>query len=277
MGERPLRMRKVAGSNPVCSKKKMNILLTNDDGFFSDGLKILYLYLKRIAEIHIVVPETEKSAVSHSINLLNPVRVKKIKIDNFSCYVISGTPVDCVKIGLKELIKEKINMVISGINAGPNLGMDILYSGTVSAAAEGAILGIPSIAVSLAGYKNFRFDDCAKVVLKIIDRIKHMKFPKDTILNINVPNKKIDEIKGIKITYQSESRFNEEYEKRVDPRGNIYFWLKGNFEEIKEEKKSDVNAVKNGYVSITPINLNLTDFSFLRQLKKTEIEKIKLK
>jgi len=255
----------------------MRILLTNDDGIFSDGLKILYKYLKEIAEIFIVVPETEKSATSHSINLLNPVRVKEVKINNFLCFVVSGTPVDCVKIGVRELIKEKIDMVISGINPGPNLGMDILYSGTVSAACEGAILGIPSIAVSIADYKNFKFDECSKVVLKLMDKIKNLKFPKDTILNINIPNRKINEIKGIKIAYQSKSRFNEEYEKRIDPRGNIYFWLKGNFKEVKGEKYSDVDAVKNGYVSITPIQLNLTNFNFLKILKAGKFEKFKFK
>ncbi|MCM8786006.1 MAG: 5'/3'-nucleotidase SurE [Candidatus Omnitrophica bacterium] len=252
----------------------MNILLTNDDGIFSDGLRVLWKYLSKKFKVYVVVPEVEKSATSHSINLLSPIRIKKVKIGNFFCYIVSGTPVDCVKIGVKELIKKKIDMVISGINPGPNLGMDILYSGTVSAACEGAILGISSIAVSIANYKDFNFVSCSKVVLKIIDLIKNLEFPKDTILNINVPNKKI---KGIKITYQSKSRFNEEYEKRTDPRGNLYFWLKGNFDIIKEEKESDVDAIKNGYVSITPIQLNLTNFSFLEELKKTKIEKLKIK
>ncbi|MCM8767554.1 MAG: 5'/3'-nucleotidase SurE [Candidatus Omnitrophica bacterium] len=252
----------------------MRILLTNDDGIFSDGLKILWKYLVKNFKVYVVVPEVEKSATSHSINLLTPIRIKKVKINNFSCYVVSGTPVDCVKIGVKELIKEKIDMVVSGINSGPNLGMDILYSGTVSAAAEGAILGIPSIAVSIADYKNFKFEDCANITLKIINFIKNIKFPEDTILNINIPNK---EIKGIKITYQSKSRFNEQYEKRTDPRGNLYFWLKGSFNIIKGEKESDVNAIRNGYVSITPIQLNLTNFPFLEELKKTEIEKFRIK
>ncbi len=255
----------------------MNILLTNDDGVFSDGLKILLKYLKGYYNIYVVVPETEKSAMSHSINLFNPLRVKEIKIDNFLYYVISGTPVDCVKIGVKELIKKRIDMVISGINSGPNLGMDILYSGTVSAACEGAILGIPSISISIADYKDFKYEDSAKITLKLIEKIRNIKFPRDTILNINIPNKKIEEIKGIKITYQSESRFNEEYERRIDPRGNLYFWLKGNFKEVEKEEGSDVDAVKNGYVSITPINLNLTDFSFLKKLKSTGFEELNFK
>ncbi len=255
----------------------MKILLTNDDGIFSDGLRFLWKYLEKRYKLYVVVPETEKSATSHSINLSNPIRVKKIKFNKSFCYLVSGTPVDCVKIGIKELIKEKIDMVVSGINSGPNLGMDILYSGTVSAASEGAILGIPSISVSIADYKNFNFKTGAELTFKIIEKIKSIKFPKDTILNINIPNRKMNEIKGIKITYQSESRFNEEYEKRVDPRGNIYFWLKGSFNEIKEEEGSDVNAVKNNYVSITPIKLNLTNFNFLKNLRLKGFEKIVLK
>ena len=255
----------------------MNILLTNDDGIFSEGLKVLLKYLKTKYNVFPVVPETEKSAVSHSINLLNPLRVKKVNIENFNFFIVNGTPVDCVKIGIKELIKDKIDFVISGINLGPNLGMDILYSGTVSAACEGAILGIPSISVSIADYNNFKYDDCAMITLKILEEIKKIEFPKDTILNINIPNKKIEEIKGIKITYQSESRFNEEYEKRIDPRGHIYFWLKGYFKEKKGEITSDVKAIRNNYVSITPLKLNLTDLFFFYQLKSKKFEKIKFK
>ncbi|MCM8817908.1 MAG: 5'/3'-nucleotidase SurE [Candidatus Omnitrophica bacterium] len=252
----------------------MKILLTNDDGIFSDGLKCLYNQLKNIGKIYVIVPEIEKSATSHSINLFSPIRIKKIEINGISSFIVNGTPVDCVKIGIKKIIKEKIDMVVSGINPGPNLGMDILYSGTVSAASEGAILGIPSISVSIADYKNFKFDSASIITVKIIEKLKKVKFPKDTILNINIPNKNLEEIKGIKITFQSESRFSEEYEKRIDPRGNIYFWLKGTFKEKTKDKGSDVEAIKNGYVSITPIHLKLTDYSFFKKLKKIKFEKI---
>lgn len=270
-GERQNRTLEVAGSNPVCSTK-MRMLLTNDDGVFSEGIRVLYKYLKNLGKIYVVVPETEKSATSHSINLSFPLRVNEIKMDNFSCYIVNGTPVDCVKIGIKKIIKDKIDFVISGINRGPNLGMDILYSGTVAAAFEGAILGIPSLAISIADYKNFKFETAASITVKILEKLKEIKFPQDTILNINIPNKNINEIKGIKITYQSKARFEEKYEKRKDPRGNVYFWLKGNFKEIEGEKESDVEAIKTGYVSITPLHLDLTNFSFLNQLKEKNIE-----
>ena len=182
--------------------------------------------------------------------------MREINLFYSRSYVVNGTPVDCVKIGVKEILKKNPDFVISGINLGPNLGMDILYSGTVAAAAEGAILGIPSIAISIADYKNFDFNSVEKVVRKIWKHLMKIKLPDDTILNVNIPNIQFDKIKGIKVTYQSKSRFQEEYEKRKDPRGIPYFWLKGIF-KIKGEKGSDVEAIKNGFISITPLNLCL--------------------
>jgi len=155
--------------------------------------------------------------------------------------------------------------------------MDVLYSGTVSAAAEGAILGIPSISVSIDGCRNFHFDTAAAAAVKIIQKMKNIPFPKDTILNVNVPNMPAAEIKGVRLTYQSEARFQEEYEERKDPRGGSYFWLKGVFREVDGEKESDVATVKKGFISVTPLHLNLTDRSFLSDLKKKKFEDIHLK
>lgn len=155
--------------------------------------------------------------------------------------------------------------------------MDVLYSGTVSAAAEGAILGIPSISVSIDGCQNFHFNSAAAITVGIIKKIQKTPFPKDTILNVNIPNKPIQEIKGVRLTYQSEARFQEEYEERKDPRGGSYFWLKGVFRHTDGEKGSDVEAVKNGFVSITPLHLNLTDHNFLSALKKKKFEDLQLK
>jgi len=235
----------------------------------------MWKFLKEIGDVCVVVPEREKSAAGHSINLSSPLRLRYVKLDDeFSAYVTDGTPVDCVKIGIKLVMKEKPDFLISGINLGPNLGMDIIYSGTVSAAAEGAILGIPSIAVSLADFKDFDFDLAARVTISIIKNIKRIKIPQDTFLNINIPNKKI---KGFKITYQSKARFEEWYEKRIDPRGIPYYWLKGNFKEIEGEKGSDVEAVREGYVSITPVYLDLTNYKFFHRLKSSRLEEKLLK
>ncbi|HNS32775.1 MAG TPA: 5'/3'-nucleotidase SurE [bacterium] len=256
----------------------MRIFLTNDDGVYSEGLKVLWKHLKKLGEISVVVPENEKSAVAHAINLFSPLKIRHIKVEGkFDAYIVNGTPVDCVKIGVSSILKYKPDFLISGINPGANIGMDVLYSGTVSAAAEGAILGIPSIAVSIDAYKNFDFDTAASITVRIIKKIRETGLPADTILNINIPNCGKEMIKGVRATYQSESRFEEEYEERQDPRGNSYFWLKGFFREAGSEKGSDVDALKNRYVSVTPLNLNLTDHRFLARLKKDKFENVKIK
>jgi 5'-nucleotidase len=256
----------------------MKILLTNDDGVYSEGLRILWEYLKKLGDVSVVVPENEKSAVAHAINLFTPLKIRRIKMEHeFNTYVVNGTPVDCVKIGVNSILKKKPDLLVSGINPCANLGMDVLYSGTVSAAAEGAILGIPSISVSIDGCRNFHFDTAAAAAVKIIQKMKNIPFPKDTILNVNVPNMPAAEIKGVRLTYQSEARFQEEYEERKDPRGGSYFWLKGVFREVDGEKESDVATVKKGFISVTPLHLNLTDRSFLSDLKKKKFEDIHLK
>jgi len=254
------------------------ILLTNDDGLYSEGLRVLWEHLVEIGDVCAVVPETEKSAVAHAINLFTPLKIRHIKMERgFEAFVVNGTPVDCVKIGVNSILKRKPDILVSGINPYSNTGMDVLYSGTVSAAAEGAILGIPSISVSIDGCKNFHFDSAAAITIRILKKMEETPFPKDTILNVNIPNMPQNEIKGVRLTYQSEARFQEEYEERKDPRGGSYFWLKGVFRHVDGEKESDVETVKGGYVSITPLHLNLTDRSFLSELKKKKFEDIKLK
>ena len=256
----------------------MRIFLTNDDGVYSEGLRVLWSRLKRLGEVSVVVPETEKSAVAHAINIFSPLKIRHIKIDRaFNAHIVNGTPVDCVKIGVSSILKQKPDLLVSGINPGANIGMDVLYSGTVSAAAEGAVLGIPSIAVSIDAYKNFHFEAAAEITVKIIRHVKKLTLPKDTVLNINVPGCRAGDIKGVKVTYQSESRFEEEYEEREDPRGNSYFWLKGVFREVDGEKGSDSDALKRNYVSVTPLHLNLTDHNFLALLKENKFENIELK
>ena len=258
--------------------KKLLFFLTNDDGIYSEGLKAMWKFLKKMGEVCVVVPETERSATGHSINLSSPLRVRYIKLnENFSAYITDGTPADCVKIGIKSIMERKPDFVISGINLGPNLGMDILYSGTVSAAAEGAILGIPSIAVSIADFKNFNFELAGRITITVLKAIIKEKLPPDTLFNINIPNLSPEKIKGFKLTYQSKARFEEWYEKRIDPRGIPYYWLKGNFKEVEGEKGSDVEAVKEGYVSITPIYLDLTDYKFFQKLKSSGLEEKLLK
>jgi len=253
---------------------KRVILLTNDDGVYAEGLRVLWKALKKIGDVCVVVPETEKSAVAHAINLYTPLKIRQVLIEKgFEAYVVNGTPVDCVKIGVNSILKKKKpDMVVSGINPCSNMGMDILYSGTVSAAAEGAILGIPAISVSLDGGKGYYFTTAAELTLKIIKKLQKIEVPPDTVININVPDLPISKIKGVHLTYQSKARYEEEYEERKDPRGNSYYWLKGVFRRIDREKGSDVETVKNGYVSITPLHLDLTNHKFLSYLKNSGFE-----
>ncbi|MCX8082163.1 MAG: 5'/3'-nucleotidase SurE [bacterium] len=246
------------------------VLLTNDDGVYSEGLKVLWKYLKTRYNVYVVVPETEKSAIAHAINLFVPLKIKKVAVEKgYKGWIVNGTPVDCVKIGVSSILKKKPDMVVSGINPQSNMGMDILYSGTVSAAAEGAILGIPSFAVSLDCGKSYCFDTAAKMALKIIKDMEDIKIPPDTIININVPDRPLSKIKGICVTYQSKARYEEEYEERKDPRGNSYYWLKGIFRRLDNEKESDVEKVKEGYVSVTPLHLDLTNYRFFLYLQKS--------
>ncbi|MGI6595107.1 MAG: 5'/3'-nucleotidase SurE [Candidatus Ratteibacteria bacterium] len=255
-----------------------NILLTNDDGIYSDGLKTLWRYLRKQYNVSAVIPETEKSAVAHAINLFSPLKIKKIQVDkDLHGWIVSGTPVDCVKIAVSSILEKTPDMIVSGINPQSNMGMDLLYSGTVSAAAEGAVLGIPSLAVSLDCKKNYCFETAAEITMRIIKKMEEIEIPPDTIININVPDVPLSKIKGAYLTYQSKARYKEEYEERKDPRGNSYYWLKGVFRRVNNEKGSDVEAVKRGYVSITPLLLDLTSHSFISYLQKKRFDDIFLK
>ncbi|MCM8757109.1 MAG: 5'/3'-nucleotidase SurE [Candidatus Omnitrophica bacterium] len=242
-------------------------LITNDDGWDSPGLAVLRESVEPFVPL-VVAPEGERSAISHAINLSSPVRVRKREIKGVIHYICTGTPVDCIKLGVKVLSKNRPSLVLSGINIGPNLGMDLLYSGTVSAAMEGAILGLPAVALSLAGYDHLFWNTASQVVRLIISLCLSSKWPADTLLNVNIPNVALTELRGYRVTYQSESRFQESYELRHDPRGRPYYWLKGRFKGKKTEPGSDVEAVLTNFVSICPLRLNLTHYQFLKTLKK---------
>jgi len=241
-------------------------LITNDDGWHSPGLSVLKQAVKPFVPV-VVAPEGERSGVGHAINLVNPLRIRKTSNTSYE-YVCSGTPADCVKIGIKVIVKKRPNLVISGINIGPNLGMDVLYSGTVSAAMEGAILGFPAIAISLVGYENLFWETARKVVPVLIRLCLGGDLAADTVLNVNIPNLPPEQIRGYKITRQSQCRFEEDYEVRNDPRGCPYYWLKGNFLRKNAEKGTDVEAVLNNYVSICPLHLDLTAYALKVKLQR---------
>ncbi len=248
----------------------MRILLTNDDGIYSAGIYALYKKVKRLGHCTVVAPDAERSAQGHAITLTVPLRVNEARREGkFFGYAVSGTPADCVKIALMAIMKgsSKPDLIISGINRGPNLGINILYSGTVSGATEGAILGIPSFAVSLASFKWNKFEAALNFSYKLAKMILNKDLPVGTLLNVNVPALPKSKIKGVKITRQGASTFYQEsYDRREDPNKRVYYWLRSQRIEIEGDEMTDAVAVKNGYISVTPLHYDMTDYEDLEKL-----------
>lgn len=241
------------------------ILISNDDGINSEGLHKLHETLKELGEVFVVAPDRDQSAVSHSLSLYRPLRIEQIS-DNV--YTVDGTPTDCINIAVNGILKDrKIDIVVSGINKGENLGDDITYSGTVSAAMEGALLGVPSMAVSLATKVDFNFDAAAHYSKLIAEYVLRSKLPPSTILNVNVPHMPQGNIRGILVTRQGKRVYGEPIVEKVDPRGKKYYWIGGYELGSIDIENSDIAAVKGGYVSVTPISLDLTDYGFLDKLR----------
>jgi 5'-nucleotidase len=248
----------------------MRILLTNDDGIYAKGIQTLINELNTIAEIYLVAPDHERSGTGHSITVFDPIKVVETKIPGIKRgWVVGGTPVDCVKLAISRLIDEKLDLVVSGINHGPNLGTDVLYSGTVSAAAEGVIMGSPSISVSLNTYRNdVDFAFAARFTRRVISAVMERGMDNNTLLNINIPELPPDEVKGIRISKLGSRNYDNLFEERRDPRGNTYYWLGGGVLKEEQHEDSDVYAVEQGFISITPIHLDLTDYSLMEKYQK---------
>lgn len=253
----------------------MKILVTNDDGIYSSGIAALADALKEIAEVIVVAPSEEQSAVGHGITMKNPLRVTKYhKNGSFFGYAVEGTPADCVKMGIRNIMGESPDLVISGINHGSNTAINIIYSGTVSAAREAAIMDVPAIAISVTSHdaKDFRY--AGKVAKLLAQKVIEHRLPRGTLVNVNVPNFPENEIAGILVTEQSKAKWDDIYEKRTDPFGKDYYWLTGKLVEIENENQSDQFAIKNKFVSVTPIHFDLTDYDTFEKMKSWEIEKI---
>ena len=251
----------------------MKILLTNDDGILAEGLIALHDELKDDFELTVVAPETEMSAVGHAITLSNPLRVKRIKRNGaFFGYGISGTPADCVKIALQEILKQKPDMILSGINMGSNVGINILYSGTASAATEGAFLGVPSVAISLnkKGRPDFSFP--ARFSRRIIKFVTENGLREGTALNVNIPAAPENKIKGISFTVQDLVRQRDKYERRSDPRGNVYYWLASEKPIEESMPNTDLKALKENWITITPITFDLTDHKEKERLSSIDFD-----
>ncbi len=244
---------------------KVVILVTNDDGVHSPGIIALFEAMKELGDAYIVAPDRERSAVSHALTLHRPLKVEEIAEH---VYAVNGTPTDCVAIGISKVLPEKPSLIVSGINKGGNVGDDITYSGTVSAAIEGTIMGIPSFAVSIVGAGNFKFDTAAYYASTVAEYILENSLPYDTLLNVNLPNVKKEKIAGIKFTRQGKRVYDNAIQDTYNPRGEKHFWIGGGTPYWEHGENTDIQAVLDGYVSITPIHLDLTNYDALKFLKE---------
>jgi 5'-nucleotidase len=233
----------------------IKILITNDDGIDSPGISALVHEIKKFGEPIVIAPDRQQSAVGHALTVAKPLRATPFhRNGEMFGFAINGTPSDSVKLALSALLTEKPDLLISGINHGPNTCINVLYSGTVSAATEGMLLGIPSIAISIDSY-DYR-TDCsiaAEYATYIARNVVRMGLPKDTLLNVNVPNLPKDEIKGIKITRLGRNIWSDNYERRIDPWGRAYYWFAGELDNEDDDENTDLNALRNGFVSVTPV------------------------
>jgi 5'-nucleotidase len=245
----------------------MHILLTNDDGYFAAGLQALYQTLSQESEfeISVVAPDSQKSATGHSITLFQPIFITRHPLSHgLTGFSVTGNPADCVKLAIQGGIVPRPDLVISGINNGPNLGTDVFYSGTVSAAMEGVLLGIPSFAVSLASFSPCDFEPAARFVANLL---RENKIPYEKgLLNINIPAVPENEWKGTRVTKLGKAIYENVFEYRKGPHGREYFWQAGTIAPEKDES-SDLFAIKEGYVSLTPMHSDLTDYVQMRDLE----------
>lgn len=248
---------------------RLEILVTNDDGIHSEGILVLAKTLHESGEVFVVAPDREKTAVAHSLTLHRPLRVEKIKRNHWA---VDGTPADCIYLGVNAILPHPPQLIVSGINKGGNMGDDVSYSGTVSAAFEGTLLGIPSFAISINARSDFKFHTAARFALRVARYIAKKGLPKDTFLNINVPNVDEEEIKSYKITQQGRWTQNgNAVVEKVDPRGKKYYWIAGGRQVFSEAGDTDIKAVSNSYISITPMHLDLTDYASMDLLKKWKL------
>ncbi len=242
------------------------ILVCNDDGIQSDGLVALADALRGLGDVTVVAPDREQSAVSHSLTLHRPLRVKQVRP---ACYAVDGTPTDCVNLAVNGILRDhRPALLVSGINLGANLGDDVTYSGTVSAAMEGTLLGVPSVAISLLGRGDFRFEAAADFAARLASRVLERGLPADTLLNVNVPAGTDGAApRGMAFTRMGRRRYGDAIVEKVDPRGRKYYWIGGEELSFVEEEGTDFHAVSQGLVSVTPIHLDLTNYKSFEALR----------
>lgn len=253
---------------------KPHILVCNDDGIDGEGLHVLAASMKKIGKVTVVAPAETHSGMGHAMTLGVPLRIRKYAKNNrFFGYTVSGTPVDCVKVALSHILPEKPDIIVSGINYGSNTATNTLYSGTVSAALEGVIQHIPSLAFSLTTYEDADFIYAGKFARKLVRKVLREGLPSDTILSVNIPNVPESEIRGVAVTSQGKSRWAENTIERDDMYGNPYYWLSGKLQLMDNDMLHDEYAVRQNYITVTPISIDMTNHSALKNIRRWKLKK----
>lgn len=253
-------------------KEKPIILITNDDDITSKGIRSLVEAVSDLATIVVVAPDSPQSGMGHAITIGSPLRMTKMNIfGDVEAWQTNGTPVDCVKLAVDKILHRKPDLCLSGINHGANHSINVIYSGTMSAAMEAAIEGIPSVGFSLLDYSyDADFTAAKQVVHKIVSSMLTMKLDKHFLLNVNIPQLPPEKIKGIKICKQAYAKYEEDFSERLDPHGKKYFWLTGAFKNFDKGRDTDVWALEHGYVSAVPVQFDLTNYALKKQLEKSK-------
>ncbi len=258
------------------AKILMRVLLTNDDdGIYAQGLWAIYNRLAGTHHVDVIAPDRERSAIGHAITLHQPLRATRISLNGgFSGYAVNGTPADCIKLGFSEILSEKPDVVIAGANAGANVGANLNYSGTVAAAKEAALGGMIGIAVSIEGPEVDYYDDAASFIAELCETVYERGLPFGTFLNVNLPNRPLKEIAGVRISRQAVEVLSEYVEKRKDPRNRTYFWQGQDMQSFGADPQLDGAVLKQRFISITPVKCDMTDYQMLEDMEGWELDKI---
>jgi 5'-nucleotidase len=247
----------------------MDFLCTNDDGYLATGIRVLAAAARSLGTVTTVAPDREQSATSHSLTLHRPLRARKA---SDGTWIVDGTPTDCVLLAVHDLLPSKPDVCVSGVNHGSNMGEDVLYSGTVAAAMEATVLGIPSIAVSYTGDRHEELDGWGVVVRSVLEGIlAHKDVPSDNLFNVNLPGCDPSDVRGVKVTSLGRRRYSESITRAKDPSGREYYWIGGGVAAWEGTRESDFQAVADGYVSVTPLHLDLTNYKLLEEVRGWEL------
>jgi 5'-nucleotidase len=253
----------------------LKILLTNDDGIYAEGLWALYKALHQLHDVSVIAPDRERSAVGHGITLHHPLRAIRVTVNGgYQGWSVNGTPADCVKLAVVELLDQRPDMVISGINPGANTGVNLNYSGTVAAAKEAALYGLQALAVSIKGFENPHFEDAARFVARMAEMVNTNGLPKGTFLNINIPDVPFEQLAGVSICRQGDEMFGESFEKRLDPRNRSYYWQGAESPPVFSFSDVDGAALLEKNISVTPVRCDMTDYDTIEILKKWDFNRL---